>query len=66
MRTFVVRLWEGASEELTADPGPPPLRGVLEEVETGEAMPFTRGEELLEALARAAKQDVAQSQGGNK
>ncbi|MGH2378756.1 MAG: hypothetical protein ACRDGT_09795 [Candidatus Limnocylindria bacterium] len=55
MRTFVVRIWEGAGGGPAADPSA--LRGVLEEVETGEATRFTRGEELLGALERAAQRD---------
>lgn len=61
MKTFVVRLWTG-SDELASELHD--LRGVLEEVTTGEATRFTRGEELLDALARAAKPDASQPPGG--
>lgn len=54
MRTFVVRIWDGAAGEPAGEPRE--LRGLLEEVTTGEATRFTRGEELLLALRRAVRQ----------
>lgn len=53
MRTFVVRIWEGVSSEAKTDARE--LRGVLEEVSTGEATRFTRSEELLHTLRRAVR-----------
>lgn len=54
MRTFVLRIWEGAVGGSTADAGE--LRGVLEEIRSGEATTFTRAEELVNALRRAIRQ----------
>ena len=50
MRTFVVRLWSGAAE-LGSDARR--LRGLREEVETGEAVTFAGGDQLIGALERA-------------
>jgi hypothetical protein len=51
MQSFVVRLWSAAGE---IGVEPLPLRGVLEEVATGQALTFAHGEELLAALESAA------------
>lgn len=56
MRSFVVRLWTAADERGVE---PLPLRGVLEEVATGETVRFAGGEQLLAALERAARRQAA-------
>jgi hypothetical protein len=66
VRTFVLRLWTGGLEELASDPAS--LRGVVEEVATGEATRFTRADELLDALMRAAQshEGPPASEGGQR
>lgn len=54
MKTFVVRIWTSAD---AADPGGEPLRGLVEQIGTGESSPFVSEAELLEFLISAAASD---------
>lgn len=55
MRTFVLRIWEPASGDPT--PSALPLRGVLEEVATGEQVMFTGHDHLVAAIERAVQRE---------
>lgn len=50
MRTFVVRVWEPADGQHLSDGA---LRGVVEEVATGEQATFAGGDQLLAELERS-------------
>jgi hypothetical protein len=51
LKTFIVRIWTSADP---ADAGEGSLRGLVEHIGTGEAVPFVSEAELLELLVAAA------------
>jgi hypothetical protein len=52
MRTFIVRIHEDAAAAMTP---PEVLRGVIDEVATGQRMAFRSADELISVLATAVR-----------